>query len=435
MKKLVPLFFVAACGGASSNAPPQQKATDVNLPQLPPPDHASYDKEVASAPALTVNSDELRLTSIDQKTYSAAQMAYGQGRLLATKRLLAQLVVSYPDRASLVSDFNAVQGQIATEQSVARASLDGHAVTTLAAPPVAYTLIRPANVDPKPIPKLTLKKSKKNEIIDDEKWFATNDVSLPEYAPLATNDVLFFGVSLTITSQTATASLQGYGFGFWEKSLRYLADDIPTWLPISYGTIAMTHAIQSAPYTIAIYGGRLLAVFDETKHARALFDCEAYVHPPANQKGQVKVGSATLQQGSNRQQFDITAETNTINNELMWALAKDHTVYLEHWNNGYAKDAKGQTGYLTALDLDTGELDWRSQPLVANSRSFMLSGGAVVTGYGFTAEPDFVYVLDAATGAVKQKTLVPSGPEEIVKKDDRSILMRTYDHDLTFDVR
>ena len=66
--------------------------------------------------------------------------------------------------------------------------------------------------------------------------------------------------------------------------------------------------------------------------------------------------------------------------------------------------------------------------------SAILLGAGVVAGYGYTTEPDFVFVLDAATGAVEEKTLVPSGPDEVIVEDGR-LYVRTYDHDVVFDVR
>lgn len=65
--------------------------------------------------------------------------------------------------------------------------------------------------------------------------------------------------------------------------------------------------------------------------------------------------------------------------------------------NGYAKDSGGKNGYLAAFDSATGALAWTSAPLVSNSYETFVSGGSIVTGYGFTAEPDFLYVLDLTT--------------------------------------
>ena len=58
----------------------------------------------------------------------------------------------------------------------------------------------------------------------------------------------------------------------------------------------------------------------------------------------------------------------------------------------------------------------------------------IVAGYGFTAEPDFVVVLDRATGAVQQRIKVPSGPEVFALVGER-LYVRTYDRDLVFSVK
>ena len=56
------------------------------------------------------------------------------------------------------------------------------------------------------------------------------------------------------------------------------------------------------------------------------------------------------------------------------------------------------------------------------------------SGYGFTAEPDFLFVLDMKTGEVVEKTKVKSGPEVILDKSGE-LYVRTYDHDYVFGVR
>lgn len=45
----------------------------------------------------------------------------------------------------------------------------------------------------------------------------------------------------------------------------------------------------------------------------------------------------------------------------------------------------------------TGTLLWVSEPLTGNAREALVSGGSIVTGYGFTAEPDFVFVAAPPT--------------------------------------
>ena len=50
----------------------------------------------------------------------------------------------------------------------------------------------------------------------------------------------------------------------------------------------------------------------------------------------------------------------------------------------------------------------------------------IVAGYGFTAEPDFLYLLDRRTGRVLDRLAVPSAPEVIKLRGDR-LHVRTYD--------
>jgi len=69
---------------------------------------------------------------------------------------------------------------------------------------------------------------------------------------------------------------------------------------------------------------------------------------------------------------------------------------------------------------------WRSPALVANARTFVVTGDLIVAGYGFTAEPDFLYLLDRRSGKVLHQLPVPSAPESIKLRDGR-LHVRTYD--------
>ena len=59
--------------------------------------------------------------------------------------------------------------------------------------------------------------------------------------------------------------------------------------------------------------------------------------------------------------------------------------------------------------------------------NFVLLNDTVVTGYGFTAEPDYFYALDRATGKVKGRLLLPSAPEMIARHGNE-LTVTTYDH-------
>lgn len=65
----------------------------------------------------------------------------------------------------------------------------------------------------------------------------------------------------------------------------------------------------------------------------------------------------------------------------------------------YAREADGQCSSLVRVDPATGTVVWRARDLVSND-IFLLLGRGLVTGYGFTEEPDSVFLLDPASGAV-----------------------------------
>ena len=85
--------------------------------------------------------------------------------------------------------------------------------------------------------------------------------------------------------------------------------------------------------------------------------------------------------------------------------------------------------YVRAIDLATSKVRWSSRALVANADTFVITSGVIVTGYGFTDEPDRLLLLDVKTGLAVDDLAVPSAPEYIALKRG-ALLVRTYDHDL-----
>jgi outer membrane protein assembly factor BamB len=88
----------------------------------------------------------------------------------------------------------------------------------------------------------------------------------------------------------------------------------------------------------------------------------------------------------------------------------DGVLYFNEACQSYASGANGQCSSLVAVDPRAGEVLWRTNPLVSNGR-FRLRGCYIVAGYGFTAEPDNVFLVERATGKVTQKIAVSSAPE------------------------
>ncbi len=135
-------------------------------------------------------------------------------------------------------------------------------------------------------------------------------------------------------------------------------------------------------------------------------------------------------------EFDLSAlrpstpatpeEAAFVQKQVRHAVVKDDVLYVCHAHSTYAKSSNGKNAYVTAYALSDGALLWHSQPLVCNSQNFVVHGPVLVTGYGFTAEPDFLYALDRANGKVVGKTKLKSGPEYLIEKDD-VLFVRTYD--------
>ena len=109
--------------------------------------------------------------------------------------------------------------------------------------------------------------------------------------------------------------------------------------------------------------------------------------------------------------------------------AEDGRLYVETAHQTYASSSYGRNGYLNAVDPRRGKLLWRSPAQVANATNFVLLNETVVTGYGYTDEPDYLYALDRRTGRVKGRLLLPSAPMRIARHG-ATLTVDTYDHRL-----
>ncbi|MBX3201620.1 MAG: hypothetical protein KF894_26020 [Labilithrix sp.] len=427
------IVALTACGGSAhpAAAPGASAGATTELPPLPPPPQDPH-AVPASAEVTFPDAEDDALTPPDRAVHLRARAAAREGRLADAKQMLGHLAFAYPEHTILVDQYNAVCARIAAARATAKASLEAAELKALDAPPVKYTLVRPVTLEDKVVPKLVKRSEKKNRVVDVDAWFTSNAIHTPELFVPPVSDMLF--APGTIATTTVVNLLTGFSYTEYEAQPRFAPRPLPLEIPLSYGTFPLTRAIESAPYVIAVYGDRVLAVFEGQDRVKALFDLASYVHPPADRVGRAVVGSATLTTPNGTETAELTVATHTVALDMRFALASEGVLYVQHATRSYAKVSAGQTAYISAIDIETGALAWRSAPLVANGNNFTLVRGAVVCGYGFTAEPDFVFVLDRATGATKQKIPVATGPDELVAKDS-SVLVRTYDTDLVFDVR
>jgi len=119
--------------------------------------------------------------------------------------------------------------------------------------------------------------------------------------------------------------------------------------------------------------------------------------------------------------------------EMNSAFFVDRTLYFDCNFNGYASIMKKKTGYLVALDLDSGKVAWASSNLTSAYMGFIVYKDVVIAGYGFTDEPDHLFVLNRHTGKVLQKIKLKTAHDFLVIRDG-VLFVRTYDRDYQFDI-
>jgi hypothetical protein len=151
--------------------------------------------------------------------------------------------------------------------------------------------------------------------------------------------------------------------------------------------------------------GRYLVAYNRGPIALYAYDFVKYVRPPKTRPGNA----------------GLTWE------QPEWAQELGGVLYVENAHLTYATASYGQNAYITAFDLQTHRRLWRSPALVANALNFLVTRNYVIAGYGFTNEPDYLYVLNRSTGRVVDRLLLPNGPERITLRGN-VVHVRTYDH-------
>lgn len=225
-----------------------------------------------------------------------------------------------------------------------------------------------------------------NEITDDDNWLTKNGLETSEYEV--------------------------------PNTFRGIEGNLPELAPTSYQGMMVVKAIYSETHLFLIYGnnfaeGRYLLVMDrEATQVLHAFDFKSYEYSPEYIE----------------QDYDYIQQRTT------WAAIEGNVLYVSHSHMTYAESSKGMNSYISAIDLTTNAVIWRSKPLVCNTYNFLIVDDVLVTGYGFTGEKDYIYTLNKRSGQVVQTLPVKSGPGAILRKGDE-LYVRTYNTDYIFRIQ
>lgn len=113
-------------------------------------------------------------------------------------------------------------------------------------------------------------------------------------------------------------------------------------------------------------------------------------------------------------------------------IIEDNVLYANVYHKTYASSSSGFNAYLVAVDLDTQKIKWVTEPLTSKS-SFCIDGDVIFTGYGFTNEADYIYIIDKASGSRLNAVKVEKAPEYFSVKDGK-LYVRTKGIDYVFQI-
>lgn len=382
---LLALLALACRPGPQPLAPPSPG---------PGPAPARSAEAPAPAPALARPSGQPPVQGRDAALAPALAQARARGleamdagRFDLARQAFAEVLDGSPGNLAAQALYDAATAAMLAAQQDSASAFANRNATVLAAPPWAYTLRRPVPLaGPGPAPRLVVAAQAGNAVVDVAEWFTRNQLTLPEYEV--------------------------------PNPMRNEPGALPPTIPPAFGKFPLVQAIRQDPYNILFYGpdysgGRFVAVQQAgSGELVAFFDFAAWQFAPESEPG----------------------ERMFVDQRASWAFVDAGVLYLSFGHHTYAKSSRGRNAYLSAIDLASGELLWRSDPLVANASTFVVLPGHILTGYGFTAEPDHLFVLDRATGKTLSKLKVKSGPDYLLMRDGR-LHVRCYDQDYAIDLK
>lgn len=113
-------------------------------------------------------------------------------------------------------------------------------------------------------------------------------------------------------------------------------------------------------------------------------------------------------------------------------IIEGNTLYANICHSTYSSSSSGYNAYLVAVNLDTKRIKWVTKPLTCNA-NFIIDNDLIFTGYGFTNEDDYIYVIDKLSGSRLTAVKVEKGPDYFAVKDGK-LYVRTYSLDYIFQI-
>jgi len=302
--------------------------------------------------------------------------ALDAGRFELARDEFAALLATSPDDLAARALLDAATRALLSARDQAAASFASATPTVVPAPPWRHTLVREVTLATTPPLQLVQVSATGHRGVDEAEWFRRHDLRLPEYEV--------------------------------PNPMRGSPGNVPPTIAPSFGTQLLVQAIAHPDHTILIYGpnysgGRLVVVLDAAGRRIAFLDFDAYRIAP-----------------------DATGEQHVV-----WAELRAGVLYISHHG---ALASAATTAYLTAVDVATGALRWRSDPRVASAANFAIHGGQILSGYGTDAGPASVIVLDRRTGLTVARAGLTSAPEYLFVKAG-TLLVRGLDSDHAFELR
>jgi hypothetical protein len=112
----------------------------------------------------------------------------------------------------------------------------------------------------------------------------------------------------------------------------------------------------------------------------------------------------------------------------------DGVAYFNEACQSYSKEAGGKCSALLAVDTGTGKLLWRTKPRVSNNR-FLVLERHIISGYGFTDEPDALFVIRRSDGEVMHRVKLKTAHDDLVLEGADRLTVRLYDSTAQFELR